>query len=119
MAPEVPTLTCFDDLFDAEGVEVHMSDTPQPDPIEPRRLQVHETVLALLEEQADDVIVLQVDKEFRDYADYVILSSGRSQRHIRAQGERVVKEVSPDPRRACATRALRALRWRLGNLRPG
>ena len=58
--------------------------------------------------------MLQVDKEFRDYADYVILASGRSQRHIRSQGERIVKEVGVCERvalwlRGCSSECAHAL----------
>jgi ribosome-associated protein len=90
---ELPMIRCFADLKDVDEIELCLSDTRQPLPQEPNDLAVHEAVRCVLEEQGDDVVVLEVDEEHRHYASYVVIASGRSQRHLRAMGDRIVKEA--------------------------
>ena len=47
----------------------------------------------LFEEQADDVAVFELPETARNYADYVVIASGRSRRHVVAMGQRLIQET--------------------------
>jgi ribosome-associated protein len=118
--PEVPRLTSLDDVKKCELVRGHWIETDtlgeenavvvEGDEEAPTRdasdaaaaatavsttdqWELHEVITTLLEEQADDVAVFQLDKTLRDYADFVVIVSGRSRRHVLAMGQRLVMET--------------------------
>lgn len=96
--PEVPRLTSLEDVKRCKLVEGHWLETEADGevgapPSAAHQWELHEVVTALLDEQADDVTVFELDKTMRDYADYVVIVSGRSRRHVVAMGERLVAET--------------------------
>ena len=90
---EVPQITCFNDMLALDEVDVHLSETDKPKPAKEGDMLPHEAVQILLEEQGEEVVVLEVDEEHRHYASYVVLTTGRSKRHLRAMGDAVVQEL--------------------------
>lgn len=98
--PEVPTLTSLDDVWECPLVR---SFRPSPNERDVSRSAVgpgewcpSEVVTLLLEEQADDVVVIELDKRSRDatgYADFVIVASGRSKHHLSAMAQRLHQQT--------------------------
>eukprot|EP00039_Didymoeca_costata_P028828 m.22237 g.22237 ORF g.22237 m.22237 type:complete len:536 (+) comp7378_c1_seq1:289-1896(+) len=93
---EIPTFTSLADMEASDYIEVHRSEggkrgltiTPPTE-----ALQLHEAVNALCETQGEDICIVEVDKEYCHYANFVLVATGRSRRHMRSMVQNVKQKL--------------------------
>jgi len=93
---DAPVFQSAGDMVDADEVDFHMAQDHTRETLHEAMIPewpLHEVANCLLDEQGDNMCVVQVDPAHRDYATFVMVVSARSTRHLRAMGQRLLKEI--------------------------